>query len=307
MAGGTDQSVNLSGMLNQIAGTIGSGYTIAGKSAGEAMGDGIANAFRPKVDPEDADSLLKYAQWAKNNGKTEEARMYEEKARILKGEKREANAIASAAAFGEKANLMIANGDVEGFNGMLSSANKDVQAAANSGDLATARALSAQSQQLQGQRGVLQDNRIKSQANQVLNLTKALDNGYVTDAQGNRTELTPKTRQDMEQGRTTLLGDHEVTSRVNQMALQQHQVSVAQKAQEREAIEAKVMPAISQASTQEELETAIASVPPEVYQDLLPVINAQEQRLERKAERDERAVTLQTAVFGDTMMPESKS
>ena len=73
---GTDQSANLGGMLNQIAGTLESGYTINGKNAGAAIGDVIANAVRPEVDTKDPVSMMKYAEWARNNGRNDEALGY---------------------------------------------------------------------------------------------------------------------------------------------------------------------------------------------------------------------------------------
>lgn len=297
MAGGTDQSVNLSGMLNSIAQTIGSGYTIAGKSAGEAMGDQIANAFRPKVDPNDPDSMLKYAEWAKRNGKPEEARMYEDKAAMLKKEMGEANAIAAAASYGEKGMGMVGNGDVEGFSGMLSSMNKDIQAAAQRGDLATARALQGQSQSLQAQRPALIENSVNNRANQVLKLEQTLADGYVQDREGNKRELTDQQREAMQMANNRLQEDHKVVARTNQMALQQHQVNVAQKAQERDAAVAQVTPAVMAAGSQEELEDAIAKVPPEVYADMLPILNAKEAQLVRREEREQKAIDKQTSVF----------
>ena len=297
MAGGTDQSVNLSGMLNQIAQTIGSGYTIAGKNAGEAMGDQIANAFRPKVDPNDPDSMLKYAEWAKRNGKPEEARMYEDKAAMLKKEKGEADAIAAAASYGEKGMSMVGNGDVEGYGGMLSNMNKDIQAAAQRGDLATARALQGQSQQLQQMRPALIENSVNNRANQVLKLEQTLADGFVQDRQGNKRELTPQQREAMQMANDRLQEDHKVVARTNQMALQQHQVNVAQKAQERDAAVAKATPALMAAGSQEELEDAVAKVSPEVYADMLPVINAKEAQLIRREEREQKAIDKQTSVF----------
>lgn len=73
---GSNQSLNLGGMLNQIAGTIGSGYQVNGKSAGEAIGDVVANAVRPEVDTKDPMSMVKYAEWARNNDRNEEALRY---------------------------------------------------------------------------------------------------------------------------------------------------------------------------------------------------------------------------------------
>lgn len=93
---GTDQSANLGGMLNQIAGTLESGYTINGKNAGAAIGDVIANAVRPEVDTKDPVSMMKYAEWARNNGRNEEALRYTQMA-DQRSSQQEALAAAKAA------------------------------------------------------------------------------------------------------------------------------------------------------------------------------------------------------------------
>ncbi len=80
MAGGTDQSVNLSGMLSGIAETLGSGFQIGGVSAGQALGNNIREAAKPELDMKDPASIRKYAQWASRNGKDEEALLMQQKA-----------------------------------------------------------------------------------------------------------------------------------------------------------------------------------------------------------------------------------
>ena len=80
MAGGTDQSVNLSGMLSGIAETLGSGFQIGGVSAGEAIGNNIRELAKPELDMKDPASIRKYAQWASRNGKDEEALLMQQKA-----------------------------------------------------------------------------------------------------------------------------------------------------------------------------------------------------------------------------------
>ena len=80
---GSDQSVNLTGMLGQISNTLGSGYQINGKSAGEAMGDNLRNAFKPEADNTDPNSFMNLAMWAERNGRPDEAKAYREQASDL--------------------------------------------------------------------------------------------------------------------------------------------------------------------------------------------------------------------------------
>ena len=77
---GTDQSVNLTGMLSGIANTLSQGYEIGGVSAGEALGNNIRQAAKPELDMKDPVSIRKYADWAGRNGKDEEALLMQQKA-----------------------------------------------------------------------------------------------------------------------------------------------------------------------------------------------------------------------------------
>ena len=70
---GADQSANLGGMLSQIGGT----FAGMGKEQGQMFSDMIANANRPQANPNDPDSYRRLAEWARSNGKADEARMYD--------------------------------------------------------------------------------------------------------------------------------------------------------------------------------------------------------------------------------------
>lgn len=82
-----DQSANLTGMLSQIAGTLGDGIKINGMNAGQAMGENIRNAVAPTPNNNDPASLREYAQWLQNNGNREEAARYRAKADTLEQSK----------------------------------------------------------------------------------------------------------------------------------------------------------------------------------------------------------------------------
>jgi len=68
---GRSQASNLSGMLNNIAGTIGE----MGEP-GKQYVDTFRRAQAPKADTNDSASLLSYADWARRNGYEDEARQY---------------------------------------------------------------------------------------------------------------------------------------------------------------------------------------------------------------------------------------
>lgn len=72
---GSDQSVNLGGMLSGIGDTIG-GMSAAGAGYNEAF----INAFRPEINPGSPESLQAAAEWASNNGRAEEAAAYRKEA-----------------------------------------------------------------------------------------------------------------------------------------------------------------------------------------------------------------------------------
>lgn len=81
---GSDQSVNLSGMLSQMNNTIGQ----MGEQNGKLLGGVIANANMPEVDPSNPQSMYKYAEWARRNGKPQEAMMMQQQAHAAEKEMR---------------------------------------------------------------------------------------------------------------------------------------------------------------------------------------------------------------------------
>ena len=75
---GSDQSVNLGGMLTNISDTIG-----GMSAAGEGYNNAFINAFKPQIDPSSPESLQAAAEWASNNGRTEEASAYRKEASVV--------------------------------------------------------------------------------------------------------------------------------------------------------------------------------------------------------------------------------
>ena len=64
MAGGRDQSADLSGMLSQIGKTLGTPMD----DLGDKIGDNIARISQPKLDMEDPDSIDAYTSWGVKSG-----------------------------------------------------------------------------------------------------------------------------------------------------------------------------------------------------------------------------------------------
>lgn len=81
---GSDQSANLSGMLSQMNNTIGQ----MGEQNGKLLGGVIANMNMPEVDPSNPQSMYKYAEWARANGKPQEAMMMQQQAHAAEKEMR---------------------------------------------------------------------------------------------------------------------------------------------------------------------------------------------------------------------------
>ena len=80
---GQDQSVNLSGMLGQIAETTG--------SMGDAYKPVMQAATKPRGDMNDPNHLRNLAQWASNNGDSAMATQYMQEARRIGVERKAEN------------------------------------------------------------------------------------------------------------------------------------------------------------------------------------------------------------------------
>lgn len=169
---GSNQAINLGGMLNQIAGTIGSGYTINGKNAGAAIGDTFANLARPDVDPNDPASLEAMAAWASRNGRENEAAQYN--AAFLQAQKEQAalEGAKEMAGMAAGAGKSAQNVDLVGFDNKLN-AMKERQAQAKSA--AEFDAMGRQIAKVEQQRGQVAEGHYKKQANQVAGLEEWLN------------------------------------------------------------------------------------------------------------------------------------
>ena len=102
-----DQSANLTGMLGQIAGTVG--------GMGEAYEPITKALTKPRGDMNDPAHLSNLAQWASNNGDQAAASMYMQQSRELTAK---ADAARKAEGQGKVADLMTQIRDIESAEGM---------------------------------------------------------------------------------------------------------------------------------------------------------------------------------------------
>lgn len=124
---GSDQSVNLGGMLSQIAETTG--------SMGDAYKPVMQAATKPQGDMNDPAHLQRLAQWASSNGDAQAASMYMQQARQASAEKKEAEQKAEL----ERRNAA-ANAATAQFKQALESGNAEDIARAEEALLANANA-----------------------------------------------------------------------------------------------------------------------------------------------------------------------
>ena len=102
--------VDLTGMLSQINSTIGS----MGEQNGRMLGGVIANSMMPEVDPNNPQSMRKYADWARRNGKPQEAMIMEQRAmEAERAMQKQAVGQAKNRMVGAYANAVKTGGDVQ--------------------------------------------------------------------------------------------------------------------------------------------------------------------------------------------------
>jgi hypothetical protein len=82
---GSDQSVNLGGMLSGIGNTLGQ----QGQGYADSLGRNIENMSRPDVDPTDIGSMTKLMGWQNNMGRTQEAALTQSSIKTLEAKRKE--------------------------------------------------------------------------------------------------------------------------------------------------------------------------------------------------------------------------
>lgn len=177
MAGGTDQSVNLSGMLNQIAGTLAEGYQIGGVSAGEYIATSFGNALRPDVDYKDPKSIREYANWLQRNGRPEEAERALLKASELEQKNVNNHALISSTDAVSAGNQAIVQGDERFLNAQIAKIDQNIKAAVQNGaDPSVILQLQQQKEQLGSQqnRGLAKTNSVNATAQGIMEYEKRI-------------------------------------------------------------------------------------------------------------------------------------
>jgi hypothetical protein len=125
---GQDQSVNLSGMLGQIAKTTG--------EMGDAYKPVMQAATKPRGSMDDPAHLQRLAQWATTNGDSAAATMYMSQAREMKAEQKEAKNVAFVGRTGQiatDAQQRAQEGDVTNLDRNIAMLKERVQLASESG------------------------------------------------------------------------------------------------------------------------------------------------------------------------------
>jgi len=284
MAGG-DQSVNLSGMLNSIAGTIGSGYEINGMSAGQALGNNIREAAKPKLDMNDPQSIRDYAGWAGRNGQQKESTLMLEKAAEVEKEQaiaKKKGAVAKDTAMGMKS---AADGDVTGLERAIADAARKAQEAGQAGDLDGVDLYRKEMEALSGQRNAAKGVQTTNKGNGILHLESLLENPDVTEEQKRQIQ----TQLDV------LKQDNKAVLAANNTKISNMAVERQQQAAQEDALEAEAMTKIMAIKDPDEL--LDLELPPEIAGKLQGVISSRESMLVRQEQRNEKDAELTQATF----------
>ena len=287
MAGG-DQSVNLSGMLNQIAGTIGSGYQINGMSAGQALGNNIREAAKPQLDMNDPQSIRDYAGWAGRNGQQKEATLMLEKAAMVEKEQalaKKKGAVAKDAAMGMKS---AADGDVTGLERAIADAARKAQEAGQAGDLDGVDMYRKEMEALSGQRNAAKGVQTTNKGNGILHLENLLENP----------EVTAEQKRQIQQQLGVLKQDSKAVLAANNTKLSNMATERQQQAAQEDAMEAEAMAKIMAVTDPDEL--LDLELPPEVAGKLQGIVSSRESMLVRQEQRQEKDAELNQATFNAT-------
>lgn len=294
---GSNQAINLGGMLNQIAGTIGSGYQINGKNAGEAIGGVVANAVRPEIDQNNPESLEKYAQWARNNGRDEEALRYSEKAGQIQKEQSAAQAIGAAQGASVRATENAQYGDTTALRREVTAMSQRAQTAAQSGDLEQARIFSEQARQMQAMMPAADEAASNKKASGVIQMQKILDDGKYADGR----ELTEQNRAGLEQAINQHMQNPAVVTKTNQLVKQRAEMDNLKQAQKEDAAANKFLAESMSVESEEELQDLYDKADEDTKKALLPLLNARQAQLERDRLREERNAIQGSKIVDDIL------
>jgi hypothetical protein len=164
---GRDQSVNLSGMLGQIADTVG--------EMGKAYDPVMKAAMRPRGSMQDPNHLNRLAEWASSNGDSASATRYTNQASQLQDDMDKARGLefakgtAEAAMGGQRA---ATTGDVTNLDRAISNINERVQSAP---DQASVNELLRQRERLEGMRPEAKKVEVGNHVKAIGTIDKTLD------------------------------------------------------------------------------------------------------------------------------------
>ena len=265
---GQDQSVNLSGMLGQIAKTTG--------EMGDAYTPVMQAATKPRGSMDDPAHLQRLAQWATNNGDSAAATMYMSQARELKADQKEEKSM-SHMAMSDKATMtgdmtaeqIAQSGDVTNLDRSIAALTERMQ-----GDFPSIQARNyakANLDKLKSMRAGAVGQQNKNHAQAITAIDAQLDSGV--DANGN--PVDPRALNAIRERKEELLKNPEVQSVLNDQRMEAFRAKQAQDAMEEQAYLEKNMPALREAvNDPAEADRIISEAPPAAQDSLRQTFNS---------------------------------
>ena len=255
---GTNQAVNLTGMLSQIGSTLSKGVDIS------PLTSNIENMSRPELDMNNPDSLERYAKWAESTGKREEAMSYRQQAADLRKQIQTNNRVASAYEDTTAGQMLAQNGDVEGLEYYI----KQLQGKMRNEDATPEerRTYMAEIQRLNSMRPGAQKQSVVNKGKGVLKLEEI----------ANDEQFTPQQRANAAKQLEVLKQDPEAASAANDIKVQQFkQEQVMAEMQADEFIKqntSSIMDAIK-SQDPEALSNLVSSAPPAAQGKIQATVN----------------------------------
>lgn len=203
---GTNQAVNLTGMLSQIGSTLSKGVDIS------PLTSNIENMSRPKLDMNNPDSLERYAQWAESTGKRQEAMTYRKQAADLRKEQSLVKRSAAAVNSSMMGQTAAQEGDVAGVRQQIAELGKQLNQ--GGGTLQEQQAIRAEMQRLQGLIPGTKKVETQNKANGILQLERLAQ----------RTDLTADQQANIARQLNVLKQDAEVVELANKAKVDEYRM-----------------------------------------------------------------------------------
>lgn len=302
---GSNQAINLGGMMNQIAGTIGEGYTINGKNAGAALGDTLANLAKPSVENGTAEEYQALADWASRNGREQEFAVASEQARQAQKDQNAMAAMVGIGQIGQRADTAAQQGDRAGIQQQIKELTTQMAQYQKDGNPEGFKAAQQEIQRIRGMVPQAIEVETDNKASGIVNFRKMLKDGQrtvpaPTKENPNATQVIPLSEADtaaIQQQLATLESDPNAVRKANAQLLQQHQADVAAKAAETDVKVDALQDGLKKAATEDDLDLLLAGIEDaDVRAAMLPAIDAQRKVLQRAEERESKRLMLETRV-----------